>query len=187
MSQKNVAIQPGTLQVEATQLTAGDTDFDGNGPSMYLNTSLYVANEFQLGLNCHVRFQETEDDWTTWQGSFTGIILDIRNQGINNKILSVVTPPFSYSKTLNGYGTHHFDFGFAGLVQSVDAVGDSDGGWGGDDDHPQVSLIFNNITIDVEDPPPPASDPKQNWMHTYLPGFEIKFAPKRAIIKPKKK
>jgi hypothetical protein len=201
MSQKNIALQPSNLALDATTLTAGDTDFDGNGPIMYLNASLYVANEFQLGLNCHVRFEETEDDWTTWEGWFTGIILDVRNQGLNSKIVYVVTPPFNCSKTLNGYGTHPIDFGFGGLVQHIDAKGDSDGGWFGGDDFASVTLTFNNITIEVEDPPPPPSDPEQKWIYSYVPTFKMEFKNlppykrakinlpphhKRAKIKPKK-
>jgi hypothetical protein len=128
MSRKNIAIQPGGFVVLADQHTRGDTDFDGHGPMMYLNTSLYVANEFQLGLTVSVRFIETQSDWTTFQGAFTGIIYDIRNLGGSNKILDVVTPPFATANQLNGYGIHHLDFGAGGLVASVDAVGDSDGG-----------------------------------------------------------
>src|SRR5689334_7367678 len=116
MSQKRIAIQPGSLQILASQHTAGDTDFGGHGPDMYLNASLYVANEYQLGLNCFVRFTESQSDWTTWQGSFTGIVYDIRSNGGNGKILNVLTPPFSTANRLSGYGVHHIDFGTGGIV-----------------------------------------------------------------------
>ena len=163
MSRKNIAIQPPTLQIPANHHTAGDTDFDGHGPNMYLNVSLYVANEYQLGINCQVRFTETQDDWTTWQGSFTDIVFDIRSLGGQSKILSVVTPPFSTMAELDGHGSHNQDFGIGGIVQSYTATGDSDGGPFGGDDHPQVTLTFNNIEIQVEDPPP--AQPK--WNHSF--------------------
>jgi hypothetical protein len=167
MSRKNIAIQPHSLEVLANQHTAGDTDFHGHGPMMYLNASLYVANEYQLGLYCQVRFTETQSDWTTWQGNFTGIVFDVRNQGGQGKILSVVTPPFSAADQLNGHGTHHRDFGAGALVQSYDAVGDSDGGIFGGDDHPRVTLTFNNVMIEVEDPPAHVDIGK--WTRTTLP------------------
>lgn len=167
MPSKNVAIQTPILQILANQHTAGDGDFDGHGPMMYLNAALQVLNEYQIGLYCHVRFEETESDWTTWQGSFNGVVYDIRTQGAPGKIVSVVTPPFSSAEQLNGYGTHHRDFGMGGLVQSYDAVGDSNGGWGGGDDTPQVTITFNNVVLELEEPPPLGALHK--WVRSNVP------------------
>jgi hypothetical protein len=92
-------------------------------------------------------------------------VYDVRVSGNNWKVLNVVTPPFNDTKTLNGYGVHHFDYGVGGIVSSIDAIGDSDGGVFGGDDHPQITLIFNNIVINVQDPPP--NDIK--WLNTKIP------------------
>ncbi len=170
MSQQQIAIQPGTMLIQATNHTNGDGDFDGHGPMMYLTASLYVANEYQLGLNVFVRFEETQSDWTTWQGSYTGIVFDVRGQGGNYKILSVATPPFNDARQLNGYGMHHVDYGVGGIIQSVDAVGDSDGGVFGGDDHPQVNIVFNNITIEVQDPP---AQHQKRWFNTKIHPYSL--------------
>lgn len=153
MSEMNVTIQPGGLTVYGDQHTRGDTDFDGHGPDMWLNVSPYVANEYQIGLNIYVKFMETQSDWTTFEGSFNGIVFDIRSMGGSQKILSVQSSAFAIHETLNGYGVHHYDFGVGGIVGSIDAVGDSDGGVFGGDDHPQVVINFNPLIIDVQDPP----------------------------------
>jgi hypothetical protein len=100
-----------------------------------------------------VKFMETQSDWTTFEGSFNGIVYDIRTMGGSQKILNVVSPAAAIAETLNGYGIHHFDFGAGGIVGSIDAVGDSDGGIFGGDDHPQVIINFNQLIVDVQDPP----------------------------------
>jgi hypothetical protein len=133
---------------------------------MYLSASLYIANEYQIGMNVFVRFEETQSDYTTWQGSFTGIVFDVRSQNLQFKLQDIATPPFNDTKTLNGYGIHHFDYGMGGLIQSIDAIGDSDGGIFGGDDHPQVNIVFNNVVVDVQDQPT-AQAP--GWFFTKLP------------------
>jgi hypothetical protein len=176
MSQQNIQIQPGALVVSATQHTNGDGDFDGHGPNMWLNVSLYVPNEYELGLNVFVRFEETQSDWTTWQGSFSGIVYDVRAEGNKWKIESVVTPPFNDVKQLNGWGNHHFDYGIGGIVNSIDAIGDSDGGIFGGDDHPGVTLNFNNIVINVQDPPVVGD---LSWLQT-----KLQLPPRMRILRP---
>ena len=149
----SVSIQPGSLTIYGDEHTRGDTDFDGHGPDMWLNVTPWVANEFQIGLNMYAKFMETESDWTTFEGSFSGIVYDSRTMGRAEKILSVVSPAMSIEETLNGYGVHHFDFGAGGLVKSIDAVGDSDGGIFGGDDHPQVVVTFNPLFITIQTAP----------------------------------
>ena len=170
MSQKTLLLQPTTLVIPANQHTNGDGDFDGHGPMMYLNVALYVANEYQIGMNCSVRFEETTSDWTTWQGAFNGIVADIRTQGDQVKITGIATPAFTNTQQLNGYGTHHFDFGIGGIVNSIDAIGDSDGGFGGADDKPQVTLNFNSILVNVQDPP---AQQATDWFRTRIPQLQL--------------
>jgi hypothetical protein len=59
MSRHTIQIQPGTLNISANLHTNGDGDFDGHGPVMYLNSSLYVASEYKIGLNITVRLPQT--------------------------------------------------------------------------------------------------------------------------------
>lgn len=169
MSEMNVIIQPGGLTVYGDQHTRGDTDFDGHGPDMWLNASPYVANEFQIGLNIYVKFMETTSDWTTFEGAFNNIVYDIRTTGSSQKILSVVSPNVAIHETLNGYGVHHFDFGAGGIVGSIDAVGDSDGGVFGGDDHPQVVINFNPLVVNVQDPPKFSQAELKSWMFSIRP------------------
>jgi hypothetical protein len=153
MPQENITIQPGGLTVYGDQHTRGDTDFHGHGPDMWLNVSPYVANEYQIGLHVYVKFMETRSDWTTFEGSFNGIVYDLRTTGGSDKILRVISPAFAVHETLNGHGTHHFDFGAGGIVGGIDCVGDSDGGVFGGDDHPQVFINFNPLIVDLQSPP----------------------------------
>lgn len=153
MSQINITIQPNTLTVYGDQHTRGDTDFDGHGPNMWLNVTPYVANEFQIGMHIYVKFMETESDWTTFEGTFNGIVYDVRTMGGTQKLLNVVSPAMAIHETLNDYGIHHFDFGAGGIVGSIDAVGDSNGGPFGGTDQPQVIVNFNPLIVNIQDPP----------------------------------
>src|ERR1700722_1529370 len=96
---------------------------------------------------------ETDSDWTTFEGTFNGVVYDIRSMGGSQKILNVVSPAAAIHETLNGYGTHHYDFGAGGIVGSIDAVGDSNAGPFGGDDHPQTIVNFNPLIINTQDPP----------------------------------
>lgn len=156
------------------QHTRGDTDFDGHGPDMWLNVTPYVANEFQIGVNVYVKFMETQSDWTTFEGSFNGILCDIRTSGATQKILNVITPATAIHETLNGYGTHSYNFGGANLVGSIAAVGDSDGGVFGGDDHPQVVISFNQLYVELQDPPASLSGAEYSrWIKSIRPVFGV--------------
>ncbi len=48
--------------------TEGDTDFDGNGPSVYISADVKRKGS-QLVLAIYAIFQETESDWTTFGSS----------------------------------------------------------------------------------------------------------------------
>jgi hypothetical protein len=123
-------------------------------------------------MQIYVKFMETESDWTTFEGSFNGIVYDIRTMGGSQKILNVVSPAAAIYERLNGYGTHHFDFGVGGIVGSIDAVGDSDGGVFGGDDHPQVVVNFNPLIVNIQDPPLfPTPSHLKNWAFSIRPWF----------------
>lgn len=150
MPQQNIAIQPSTILIQASQRTNGDGEFNGNGPIMYLTATLFRPTQYHVSLSAFARFQETRSDYTTYQGSFLAQVFDIRNQFNGQVITNILTPPFNTAQTLNGYGIHHFDFGDVSLVRSIDAIGDEYGGIFGGDDHPQVTLLFNNIVIETQ-------------------------------------
>lgn len=174
MREQNITIQPESLRLRATQRTRGDGDFDGNGPNMYLYAFLYVANQYQIGLKFTVRFQETRRDWTTYEGSFSGIVYDVRNQGGRYKVLNVITPAFSKVERLEGYGEHSLGpYGMEGIVREAVAIGDEDGGVFGGNDQPEVTVHFNSVRIEVEDPPSLRDFPE--W-------FEMASPPPRLIV-----
>lgn len=129
--------------------TEGDTDFDGNGPSVYISADVKrKAN--QLVLDVYAIFQETESDWTTFEGSFEQIFYDVNIQHPGWRIQSIQGNFHQvYETVLTGYGEHTVSpFGTSEFVKKMVLVGDSNGGTFGGDDKPRiVKLGFNKIEL----------------------------------------
>jgi hypothetical protein len=149
MPRQNIAIQPSTILIQATQRTQGDGEFFGHGPAMYLSAGLYRPTQFHVSLWASVKFRETQADWTTYIGDFDAVVYDVRSQNPRARIVNIITPGFNDEKVLEGYGVHAFQYGNAALINRIDAIGDEYGGIFGGNDHPQVTLLFNNVEIEI--------------------------------------
>ena len=129
--------------------TEGDTDFDGNGPSVYISADVKrKAN--QLVLAVYAIFQETKSDWTTFEGHFEQTFYDVHLQHPGWRILSIQGNFHQvYQTVLTGTGQHTISpFGTSDFVNNMVLVGDSDGGAFGGDDKPRiVTLGFNKIEL----------------------------------------
>jgi hypothetical protein len=129
--------------------TEGDTDFDGNGPSVYVSADVKRKGS-QLVLAVYAIFQETESDWTTFEGSLEQTFYDVNLQHPGWRIQSLQGNFHQvYQSVLTGYGQHTISaFGTSDFVSNMVLVGDSDGGTFGGDDKPKiVKLGFNKIEL----------------------------------------
>jgi hypothetical protein len=129
--------------------TEGDTDFDGNGPSVYVSADVKRKGS-QLVLAVYAIFQETKSDWTTFEGHFEETFYDVSIQHPGWRILSIQGNFHQvYQSVLAGYGPQTISsFGTSDFVNNMVLVGDTDGGPFGADDKPRVvKLGFNKIEL----------------------------------------
>lgn len=129
--------------------TEGDTDFDGNGPSVYVSAQVKRQGNL-LSLSVYAIFQETKPDWTTFEGSLEQAFYNVGVEHPGWHILSIQGHFHQvYQGELSGYGQHTISpFGTSDFVNNMVLVGDSDGGVFGGDDQPRiVKLGFNRIEL----------------------------------------
>lgn len=128
--------------------TDGDTDFDGHGPYVHIVTEVQRKGNL-LVLATSAFFQETESDWTTFEGTISNTFYDVHQEHPGWRIQSIVGHYYqSFENVLTGYGTHSFQFGTSGFVRNLKLNGDENGGaFGGDDNPGIIALTFNEITV----------------------------------------
>jgi hypothetical protein len=130
--------------------TEGDSDFSGHGPFVHIVTHVQ-RNGNVLVLNTSAFFQESESDWTTFEGSISQSFYDARVEHPGWRIQSIGGDVHqSIQLVLGGFGRHSFHYGTTGLVNSMVLRGDSDSGVYGGHDRPEIiSMQFNELQVEL--------------------------------------
>ena len=130
--------------------TEGDSDFAGHGPFVHIVTQVQ-RNGNVLVLNTSAFFQESESDWTTFEGTISQSFYDARVEHPGWRIQSIVGETYqSIQMVLGGYGRHSFHYGNLGLVNSMVLRGDSNSGVFGGVDRPEIiSMQFNELQVEL--------------------------------------
>ena len=130
--------------------TEGDSDFAGHGPFVHIVTQVQ-RNGNILVLNTSAFFQESESDWTTFEGSMSQSFYDARVEHPGWRVQSIVGDTYqSIQMVLGGFGRHSFHYGTSGLVNSMVLRGDSNSGVFGGVDRPEIiSMQFNELQVEL--------------------------------------
>lgn len=143
-NQKRIAIQPAPITFEPPH-TEGDTDFDGNGPKIDVETRLERAGSV-LNIVLRAVFRETKSDWTTFSGQLSQRVYSVDTEHPGWDIQSIHS---EFVDTLNVQDFDHNvnSYPRQGLVSLYNIQGDTDGGWTGGSDRPRVEVFFNPIEL----------------------------------------
>lgn len=141
---RRIAIQPSPILFYPPH-TGGDTEFDGNGPDIDIETRLERAGSV-LNITLRATFRETKSDWTTFSGQMTQRVFDVNTEHPGWDIQSVHS---EFIDTLNVTDFDHSvnSYPRQGLVSLYKVQGDDDGGIFGGDDKPWVQVFFNPIEL----------------------------------------
>ncbi|NEP12527.1 MAG: hypothetical protein F6K14_20425 [Symploca sp. SIO2C1] len=141
---RRIAIQPSPIVFNPPH-TEGDTDFDGNGPNINIETRLERAGSV-LNITLRATFRETKSDWTTFAGQITQRVFDVETEHPGWDIQSVHS---QFVDTLNVTDFDHNinSYPRQGLVSLYEIQGDTDGGVFGGDDQPWVQVFFNPFEL----------------------------------------
>ncbi len=141
---RRIAIQPSPILFNPPH-TGGDTEFDGNGPEIDVETRLERAGSV-LNITLRATFRETKADWTTFSGQITQRIFDVDAEHPGWDIQSIHS---EFVDTLNVTDFDHDinSYPRQGLVSLYKIQGDTDGGLFGGDDKPWVQVFFNPIEL----------------------------------------
>jgi hypothetical protein len=153
---RTFSVQPHSIEVIGTH-QSGDTDFDGNGPRVTINTSI-IRRGPKLFIQCHAKWQETKPDNTTFVGDSGQI--EFFNVGqrfprwhiasVNgNETFDFTDADPTVDEVLSGYGTHMIIPPGAAIVGRYEVQGDSDGGAFGGDDHPFTTVLFKPVEVKI--------------------------------------
>ena len=147
---KLVTIRPPVVAGFRPGHTEGDSDFDGHGPFVHIVTQVQ-RNGSILVLTTSAFFQESESDWTTFEGSITQSFYDARVEHPGWRIQSIAGATHqSIQMVLGGYGRHSFHYGTTGFIHSMVLRGDSDSGVFGGHDRPEIiSMQFNELQVEL--------------------------------------
>ncbi|WP_437653644.1 hypothetical protein [Sorangium sp. So ce1182] len=119
----------------------GDSDFSGNGPSVYLITGLHLVNGNEVWATVHIDAKETKSDWT--QATGTGWF---HLYTAPREITAIFAQPFMEHKYVD---TDHdrdiFGFPAGYLVSRLEYVGDTKGNEAGS--RTGVKVVFQPITV----------------------------------------
>ena len=145
-----VPIKPPAITNFRPGHTEGDSDFDGHGPFVHIVTQVQ-RNGSILVLTTSAFFQESESDWTTFEGSISQSFYDARVEHPGWRIQSIACATHqSIQMVLGGYGRHSFHYGTTGFIHSMVLRGDSDSGVFGGHDRPEIiSMQFNELQVEL--------------------------------------
>lgn len=119
----------------------GDSDFAGNGPKITVWVNA-VNHQKYITAFIYMKAMETEDDWTTVEGSTSDVILYRAPVGYNIKEINA--QPDSLSYTDSDLDPDTFDRG-SGMVQRYVIVGDTEGDEAGT--KTSVTINFNPVEV----------------------------------------
>ena len=145
-----VAIQPPAIGNFRPGHTEGDLDFGCNGLFVHVVTQVQ-RNGNVLVLNTSAFFQESESDWTTFEGSISQPFYDARVEQPGWRIQSITGETHQSIQIMVGhYGRHSFEYGASSLIRSMVLRGDSDSGVFGGHDRPEIiSMQFNELQVEL--------------------------------------
>lgn len=139
--------------------TRGDKELHGN-PKTHLEVALHRRGQ-EITLSFYVSFVEEGGDHTTFQGGDHRVLLNVNNEFPGwtldtvggNPSLSSPLLYYAWDGYPQGHGYHHYNVAPTGLVREFTLLADSDGGIFGGDDHPGIiSLLFNQVPVQISKP-----------------------------------
>jgi hypothetical protein len=145
-----VPIKPPAVSNFRPGHTDGDFDFAGHG--LFIHIVAHVRrNGNILVLNTSAFFQESESDWTTFEGSISQPFYDARLEQPGWRIQAIAGETHQDIQIAVGdYGTHSFHYGTSSLIQSMVLRGNSDSGVFGGHGRPEVvSMLFNELQVEL--------------------------------------
>lgn len=135
----------------------GDREFDGNGPRVQTNAQIFIVNQKEIHVRVFLNAKETQSDWTEAEGEWTYKIFPTlvapapSNTYKITRILSSASSSASYTDN-----DHSVDIPSVsgGLVSRFECIGDTGGNDVGNcngNDDVNVTVIFNQVRIEIED------------------------------------
>lgn len=106
--------------------TRGDSEMDGHRPIIDITATLQpVSNNAELQLSVQVKMREACDDWTTFEDSWLGTVLDLRLSG--RKIVAVY-PKSGALHAQAGSDDHDYHwYTGSGAIRRAKCLSDTDG------------------------------------------------------------
>ncbi len=124
--------------------TRGDGDFSGNGPRVSVVVSLLTTPQ-GISARVYMRAKETEDDWTTAEGTQD---FSLFSPDPGWRIDRVVSSQFAtHAYTDGNHERDSFNLGAGGLVKRLEYVGDTSGDEAGT--RTKVDVEFNQLRIQL--------------------------------------
>lgn len=132
--------------------TRGDSEMDGHHPIIDINASLQTPpSHAELQLSIQVKMREDRSDWTTFEDSWLGTVLDLRQSG--RKIVSF-HPNTGALHAQAGSDDHDFHwYTGSGLVKRAYCRSDTDGS-----ERNRIGakpIEFQPVKVVIGEPPPP--------------------------------
>ncbi|OLP20068.1 hypothetical protein BST81_02180 [Leptolyngbya sp. 'hensonii'] len=157
--QRAFSIQPSQIFIQGAHV-GGDTDFDGNGPDLVIDTTVMRRGP-KLFARVRATWTETKQDFTRFEGDSGDVEIfnvDQRFPGWNiksvngNETFDFTMADPTFRRRLFGHNVQPLFSHGSSLVLMYQVIGDSDGGIFGGDDHPELTVIFHPLEVAIEHP-----------------------------------